>query len=135
MKPQMRGRRGFRAQRQWWYHRIARRGSRWGLILMMRFVSMPVTHNRGGSQIRSGTWPRCPHSSMLIVRSTSTSGGGANTSAFRGVAMNYGTSTQVDSWMASEPKGFIYDGGLRNRRTLQCYDYGGFTTIFAVSGP
>jgi hypothetical protein len=72
--------------------------------------------------------------------------GPANTSQFTGVAMNYGTRTQVDFYLPTQYRGFVDDvapgddptvngNGRTARLSLKCFDYGGFTYIFAVSGP
>lgn len=55
-----------------------------------------------------------------------------NTSAFVGMAMNYGTSTAPDFQLVDVFKGFGAD--KTSRVSLQCNDYGGFTTVKATRG-
>ena len=56
----------------------------------------------------------------------------AQTSAFRGYAMNAGASTSADFSLAATAAAFGADHTART--TLLCHDYGGFTTVSAAVG-
>ncbi|GEM_PF-7038614 len=56
-----------------------------------------------------------------------------NTSRFRGIAMNCGTSTGLDFYLPVIRWGFVDDGGMTARVPLECRDYGGMTVVVGTT--